>query len=250
MDKSETENTNKLIYGRNAVAEAIRANRGVEKLLLQKNIEGEGKKLYSLAKKEKIPVQTVPKIVLDKECRGGAHQGVAAVVADYEYSDLDSILKAAADRNEPPFVVALDGIEDPGNLGAILRSADGAGVHGVLIPKKRAVSVTAAVVKASAGAAAHIRVARVPGIKAAVDELKERGLWIYGMDVDGSPYHDVEFDGGVCIVIGSEGKGMSRIVREACDFLVSIPMKGRIGSLNASAAAAVVLFEVSGRWRN
>ena len=245
----DTESTSKLIYGRNAVTEAIRANRKVEKLMLQKNIEGEGKKLFALAKKAGIPVQAVPKVALDKECGGGMHQGVAAVITDYEYSDIDSILALAASRNEPPFVLALDGIEDPGNLGAILRSAEGAGVHGVIIQKHRAVSVNATVMKTSAGAAAHIKVARAPGIRAAVVELKEKGLWIYGLDMEGSPYQDTKFDGGVCLVIGSEGKGMSRIVRESCDFLVSIPMKGRIGSLNASVAASVVLFEVSTRWR-
>ena len=187
----------KLIYGRNAVAEAIRANKGVEKLLLQRNIENEGKKFFALAKKENIPVQAVPKVVLDKECGGGAHQGVAAVIADYEYSDIDSILELAAGRNEPPFVVALDGIEDPGNLGAILRSAEGAGAHGVLIPKHRAVPVNATVMKTSAGAAAYIKVARVSGIKTAVDELKEKGLWIYGLDMEGSSFKEVKFDGGL-----------------------------------------------------
>ena len=229
--------------------EAIRANKGIEKLLIQKGIEGEGKKLYSLAKKANIPVQTVPGIALDRECGGGAHQGVAAIIVDYDYSDIDSILRLAKSRNEPPFVMALDGIEDPGNLGAVIRSAECAGVHGVIIPKHRAAQVNATVMKASAGAAAHIKVARVPGIKAALQELKEKGFWIFGLDVEGRPYTEVSFDGAVCLVIGSEGQGMSRIVREACDFLVSIPMKGRIGSLNASAAAAVVLFEVSTKWR-
>jgi len=239
----------KLIYGRNAVNEAIRAEAGVEKLMMQKNIEGEGKKLFALAKKARIPVQILPKIALDKECGGAAHQGVAAIITDYSYSDIDSMLKAAAEKGETPFIVALDGIEDPQNLGAVLRSAEGAGAHGVLIPKQRAAKVTGAVMKVSAGAAAYIKVAKVPGIKAALDELKEKGLWIYGLDPDGEPYSGMDFGGGVCLVIGSEGQGMSRIVREGCDFLVSIPMKGRIGSLNASAAAAVVLFEVSSRWR-
>ena len=239
----------KIIYGRNAVAEAIRADAGVEKLILQQNIEGEGKKLFSLAKKVGIPVQTVPKIVLDKECGGAAHQGAMAVVTDYAYSDIDSILAASAEKREPPFIVALDGIEDPHNLGAIIRSAEGAGAHGVLIPKHRAVSVNATVMKTSAGAASYMKVARVRGMKAALDELKEKGLWVYGLDMGGVPYREVKFDGGLCLVIGSEGKGMSRIVREACDFLVSVPLKGRIGSLNASAAAAVVLFEVSTKWR-
>ena len=250
-------NIGKLIYGRNAVAEAIRAGSGVEKLLIQKNIEGEGKKLFALAKKAKIPVQVVPKFVLDKECgtdnpegRGtGAHQGVAAIINDYIYSDIESIFDAAASLGEPPFIVALDSIEDPHNLGAIIRSAEGAGVHGVLIPKQRSASVNATVMKTSAGAAAYMKVAKVPGIKTALDELKEKGLWIYGLDAEGGPYHDMKFDGGVCLVIGSEGSGLSRIVRETCDFLVAVPMKGQIGSLNASAAAAVVLFEVSSKWR-
>jgi len=239
----------RIIYGRNAVNEAVRSGAGIEKIMMQKNIEGEGKKLFALAKKAKIPVQTVPKFALDKECGGAAHQGVAAVVTDYQYSDIDSMLAEAAAKGEPPFIVALDGIEDPQNLGAILRSSEGAGAHGVIIPKQRAAPVTGAVVKASAGAAAYIKVAKVPGIKAALDELKEKGLWIYGLDTDGDPYNGLDFGGGVCLVIGSEGQGMSRIVRESCDFLVGIPMKGHIGSLNASASAAVVLFEVSTKWR-
>ena len=241
--------TSKLIYGRNAVKEAILAEKGIEKILMQQNIEGEGKKLYALAKKAKIPVQTVPKYALDKECGGAAHQGVAAIVTDYVYSDLDAMLAAAGKRGEQPFILALDGIEDPQNLGAVIRSAEGAGAHGVLIPKHRAASVTGAVMKASAGAAAHMKVAKVSGIKAALDELKEKGLWVYGLDTEGSPYHEVDFGGGVCLVIGSEGSGLSRLVKESCDFLVSIPMSGRMSSLNASAAAAVVLFEVRTRWR-
>jgi len=243
------DDTSKLIYGRNAVAEAIRAGAGVEKIIMQKNIEGEGKKLFALAKKAKIPVQTVPKFALDKECGGAAHQGVAAVITDYRYSDIDSMFAAAAAKGEPPLIIALDGVEDPQNLGAILRSCEGAGAHGVIIPKQRAASVTGAVMKASAGAAAYIKVAKVPGIQAALKELKEKGLWIYGLDPEGSPYHGLDYSGGICLVIGSEGRGMSRLVRESCDFLASIPMKGRIGSLNASAAAAVVLFEVSTKWR-
>ena len=239
----------KMIYGRNAVTEAIRAGAGVEKILIQKNIEGEGKKLFSLAKNAKIQIQPVSKFVLDKETGGASHQGVAAVITNYEYSDIDTMLAGAAARGESPFIVALDGIEDPQNLGAILRSAEGAGAHGVLIPKHRAASVNGIVMKTSAGAAAYIKVAKVTGMKAAIEELKEKGLWIYGLDMEGSHYRDIDFSGGICLVIGSEAQGMSRIVREGCDFLVSIPMKGRISSLNASAAAAVVLFEVSSKWR-
>jgi 23S rRNA (guanosine2251-2'-O)-methyltransferase len=239
----------KLIYGRNAVAEAIRSGAGIEKIMIQKDIEGEGKKLFALAKKARIHVQVVPKHALDKDSGGAAHQGVAAIITEYEYSSLEEMLSAASAKGETPLIVALDGIEDPQNLGAIIRSCEGAGAHGVLIPKQRAASVTGAVMKASAGAAAYMKVAKVPGIKAALDELKEKGLWIYGLDVTGKPYGEVDFGGGVCLVIGSEGQGMSRIVRETCDFLVSIPMMGRVGSLNASAAAAVVLFEVRTKWR-
>jgi len=239
----------RLVYGRNAVTEAIRAGAGVEKLLLQKNIEGEGKKLFALAKKAKIPVQTIPKFALDKECGGAAHQGVAAIVTEYKYSDPEAMLAAAAERGEPPFIVALDGIEDPQNLGAIIRSAEGAGAHGVLIPKNRSASVNGVVMKTSAGAAAHMKIAKVSGVKAALDELKEKGLWIYGLDMGGRNYRELDFSGGVCLVIGSEGQGLSRLIREDCDFLASIPLKGHISSLNASAAAAVVLFEVSAKWR-
>jgi 23S rRNA (guanosine2251-2'-O)-methyltransferase len=236
-----------VIYGRNAVTEAIKSGGGVEKLLLQKNVEGEGKRIFALAKKARIPVQAVPKFVLDKETGGAAHQGVAAVVTDYVYSDLEDILGEARARGERPFVVVLDGIEDPHNLGAIIRSAEGAGVHGVVIPRQRAASVNGTVMKTSAGAAAYMKVAKVGGVKAALDELKEKGLWIYGLDMAGASYRGQDFDGGVCLVIGAEGSGLSRIVREACDFLVSVPMRGRMGSLNASAAAAVVLFEIAGR---
>ena len=243
-DKDEV---SKVIYGRNAVTEAIKSGAGIEKLLIQKNVEGEGKRIFALAKKAKIPVQAVPRFVLDKETGGAAHQGVAAVVTDYVYSDLESILGEAKARGEKPFIVVLDGIEDPHNLGAIIRSADGAGAHGVIIPKHRAASVNGTVMKTSAGAAAYMKVAKVGGVKAALDELKEHGLWIYGLDMDGKSYRECDFDGGVCLVIGAEGSGLSRIVRETCDFIVSIPMRGHMESLNASAAAAVVLFEIAGR---
>ncbi|GHU61581.1 hypothetical protein AGMMS49983_01540 [Clostridia bacterium] len=237
----------KMIYGRNAVTEAIKSEAGIEKLLIQKNVEGEGKRIFAMAKKARIPVQAVPRFVLDKETGGAAHQGVAAIIADYVYSSLDAILAEAEARGEAPFVVVLDGIEDPHNLGAIIRSAEGAGVHGVIIPKQRAASVNGTVMKTSAGAAAYMKVAKVGGVKAALDELKEKGLWIYGLDMDGQSYRGQDFGGGVCLVIGAEGNGLSRLVRETCDFLVSIPMRGKMESLNVSAAAAVVLFEVAGR---
>jgi len=204
-------------------------------------------KIFSMAKKAKVPVQIVPKFSLDKETAGGAHQGVVAWITDYAYSDLDAMLAAAQERGEPPFLLALDGVEDPHNLGAILRSAEGAGVHGVVIPKNRAASVNATVMKVSAGAAAHMRVARVTNLSAALADIKARGVWVYGLDMDGTSCRDADFGGGICLVAGSEGSGLSRIVREGCDFLVSIPMHGKLNSLNVSNAAAIVLFEVAAR---
>jgi len=238
-----------LIYGRNAVMEAISSGGSIEKLMLQKNITGEGKKLFALAKKAKIPVQPVPKFVLDKETGGAAHQGVAAYISDYEYSDMDAILALAKRKGERPFLLLLDGIEDPHNLGAILRSAECAGVHGVLIPKNRAAQVNGTVVKTSAGATAHIKIARITNPAQTLKELKEKSLWVFGLDMDGTPYKEADFsgDGGIVLVIGSEGAGLSRIVKETCDFLVSIPMRGKISSLNASVAAAVVMFEAAER---
>jgi 23S rRNA (guanosine2251-2'-O)-methyltransferase len=240
-----------MIYGRNAVTEAIRAEAGIEKIIIQKNIEGEGRKIFALAKKAKIPVQPVPRFVLDKETGGAAHQGVAAYVTEYEYTDLAAMLGAAREAGEPPFLVLLDGIEDPQNLGAILRSCEGAGVHGVLIPKHRAASVNGTVMKVSAGAAAFVRVARITNAAATLKELQEKGLWVFGLDMGGAPYREADYggSGGVCLVVGSEGGGISRLVRESCDFLVRIPMHGRVGSLNASNAAAVVLFEIASRPR-
>lgn len=244
--KNEREN---LIYGRNAVTEAIRGGLGAEKILIQQNIEGEGKKVFALAKKAGIPVQAVPRFVLDKETGGAAHQGVVAYTTEFAYAELLDLYDAACAAGEAPFLLALDGIEDPHNLGSILRSAEGAGVHGVVIPKHRAASVTAAVMKVSAGAAAHIKVARVPNLTAALADMKGHGVWIFGLEADGSPYREADYggSGGLCLVIGSEGAGVSRLVREACDFLIAIPMHGQIGSLNAGSAAAVALFEIAAR---
>ncbi|MDR1272484.1 MAG: 23S rRNA (guanosine(2251)-2'-O)-methyltransferase RlmB [Clostridiales Family XIII bacterium] len=234
-----------LIYGRNPVTEAIASGAGIEKILIQRNIEGAGKKIFSLAKKAGIAVQGVDKAALDRITGGVSHQGVAAYVSGFEYSDIESMLYLAESRGEKPFIAVLDGIEDPHNLGAIIRSAEGAGIHGVVIHKSRAVSMTPAAVKASAGASAHMKVARVANIKAALNTLQGKGLWVYGLDMGGKPYKEVDYTGGTALVVGSEGSGMSRLVKETCDVLVSIPMKGKVGSLNASNAAAIVFFEAA-----
>jgi 23S rRNA (guanosine2251-2'-O)-methyltransferase len=236
---------NFLIFGRNPVIEAIETGTDIDKILIQKNIEGAGKKAFALAKKAKIPVQIADKFVLDKTAGGGAHQGVIAFLAEYTYASLDDILSLAESRAEKPFLVLLDGIEDPHNLGAIIRSAECAGAHGVVIPNRRSAAVTGSVMKASAGAALYLPVARVPNMASAIDVLKDRGVWIYGLDMNGENYTDRDYDGAAALVVGSEGQGISRIVREKCDFVLSIPMRGKTGSLNASNAAAIALFEMS-----
>jgi 23S rRNA (guanosine2251-2'-O)-methyltransferase len=182
---------------------------------------------------------------LDEMSVTGAHQGVIAAAAVKEYCTVEDILNTARERGEEPFIVICDEISDPNNMGAIIRSAEGAGAHGVIIPKRRSAGLTATVDKASAGAAEHIPVARVANMAAALRELKEKGLWIYGTAADGaSPLWETDLTGPLCLVIGSEGDGMSRVVSEQCDFRVAIPMRGKIGSLNASISAAVVMYEV------
>ena len=234
------------IYGRNAVMEAIKSGSPIEKIMIQKNIEGSGKKIFSMAKSAGLNVQSVDKVVLDKVASSGAHQGVVAIVSEFDYSSVEEILAKAAKKEKSPFVIVLDGIEDPHNLGAIIRSAEGAGVDGIIIPKNRAASVNGTVIKVSAGATAYMPVAKVSNIANTLSELKSNGIWAYGLDMDGTSYKETDYEGGgVALVIGSEGNGMSRIVKEACDIIVSIPMYGQINSLNASNAAAIVMYEVA-----
>ncbi|MDR0885411.1 MAG: 23S rRNA (guanosine(2251)-2'-O)-methyltransferase RlmB [Clostridiales Family XIII bacterium] len=233
-----------IIYGRNAVLEAIKSGQGIESVLIQKGIEGSGKVIYAEAKKRDLKITSVNKDVLDNKTQSGGHQGVMAYMSDFVYSSIDDIIAVAAEREERPFIVLLDGIEDPHNLGAIIRSAEGAGVHGIIIPKNRSASVTDTVVKVSAGASMYMKVARVTSTPKAIDELKDKGFWIYGLDMDGQSYKEVKIDTAVGLVIGSEGNGMSRIVREKCDFVLSIPMRGKVSSLNASNAAAIVMYEL------
>jgi 23S rRNA (guanosine2251-2'-O)-methyltransferase len=230
-----------VIYGRNPVLEALTSGTQIEKILIQKNIEGSGKKVYALAKKAGVPLIAVDKHALDRVC-SGAHQGVAAYLAEYEYRTVEEILAIAEARGEKPFLLLLDGIEDPHNLGAIIRSAEGAGVHGILIPKRRAVSVTGAVIKVSAGAAIHMAVARVGNLTQEIDKLREAGIWVYGLDMNGTDYRAAGFSGAAALVVGAEGKGLSHLVREHCDEVISIPMRGKIASLNASNAAAIALY--------
>ena len=234
-----------IIEGRNAVIEALRAGRLIDKIYIQK---GETDKtlghIASKARDAGVVVVDADRRKLDNMSRTHAHQGVIALAALREYCSVQDILEIASERGEPPFVIVCDEISDPHNLGAIIRTAEAAGVHGIVIPKRRSAGVTSIVDKTSAGAVEHMAVARVANLSSAIKDLKDAGLWIYGTAAEGSsPLWKTDLTGPICLVIGSEGDGVGRLVRENCDFLVSIPMKGKVSSLNASAAAAVLIYE-------
>lgn len=233
-----------VIIGRNPVMEAIKSGRQIEKILMQKDGEGSIRKIASMARERKILIQYVDRAALDKLCPGRPHQGIAAFTAAHDYCELEDILEAAREKGEDPFVILLDGLEDPHNLGAIMRTADAAGAHGIVIPGRRAVGLTETVAKSSAGAIEYVPVAKVGNIVSAMEKLKEAGLWIAACDMGGQRCFDAELTGPVGIVVGGEGQGVSRLVREKCDFVLSIPMKGKISSLNASNAAAILMYEV------
>ncbi len=243
FDREREENPN-LIIGRNPVAEAVKSGRTIDKILMQRDGEGSIKKIASMARERGLQIQYVEKIALDRLCPGRPHQGVAAMAAVHDYADLSRVLERAGSLGEDPFVILLDGLEDPHNLGAILRSAEGAGAHAVVIPSRRAVGLTETVAKASAGAIEYVPVAKAGNLARTIEELKEKGLWVTGLDMEGIPYSQASLKGPVALVVGGEGGGLSRLIREKCDQVVSIPMKGKINSLNASNAAAVLLFEV------
>ncbi|GAB4273073.1 23S rRNA (guanosine(2251)-2'-O)-methyltransferase RlmB [Thermincola ferriacetica] len=232
-----------IIYGRNPVIEALKAERPINKILLQHGTTRAGD-ILNLARQRKITVQEADKRSLDKLVQGN-HQGVIALVAMKAYADIDDILKTAQEKGEDPFILLLDELEDPHNLGAIIRTADAVGIHGVVIPRRRAVGITPAVVKASAGAVEYVSVCRVTNLAQTIEYLKEKGCWVVGADA-AAPQNlwQADLQGPLALVIGSEGKGISRLVREKCDFLVRLPMQGKIGSLNASVAAAVLCYEV------
>ncbi len=234
------------IVGRNPVIEILKTNRKIEKLyILKGELKGSINKIMGIAKEKNIVVQYVNKNKLDKLSNGGVHQGVVALVSPYEYSSIDEIFNRAKELKEDPFVVLLDEIEDPHNLGSIVRSAECAGVHGIIIPKRRSATVNHTVVKTSAGATEHIHISKVTNMTDTIKELKERGLWIYGADMLGENYYfNTDMKGPLGLVIGNEGKGISRLVKDNCDFLVRIPTLGNISSLNASNAASIILYEI------
>ena len=235
-----------LIIGRNPIMEALKADRELNQLFVARGERsGSIGKIIALAKQKGIPIKETDAKKLDYMSGGGVHQGVAAFCAAHDYSTLEDIFALAEQRNEPPFIIICDEIEDPHNLGAIIRTADAVGAHGVVVPKRRSAALTGIVAKSSAGALEYVKVARVTNLAAALEQMKQKNVWLYCSDMDGEDYKKVDYAGGVGLVIGSEGKGVSRLIREKCDFVVSLPMKGKINSLNASVAAAVLMYAVA-----
>lgn len=240
----EEYNENQL-EGRNAVFELLKSGRDVEKILVQSgNIEGSIKRIVAQAAEKGMIIQEVSRRKLDEISQTKNHQGIIALASAYQYAEVEQLLERAREKKESPFFIILDEITDPHNLGAVLRSAECAGAHGVIIPKRRSVGLNAVVGKTSAGAVEYIPVARVTNIVKTMEYLKKEGLWIACADMDGIDYFDSDLKGAIAIVIGSEGKGVSRLVKENCDFTVSIPMYGKISSLNASVAAGLLMYEV------
>ncbi len=244
MNEEKREKGSDIIAGRNPVSEALRSGRAIESILIAKGeLSGSIKVIAAKAKEKHIPIKEVDHKKLDFLCGGATHQGIAAIAAIKEYSTVDDIFALAQSRGEKPFIIVLDEIEDPHNLGAIIRTAECAGAHGIIIPKRRAAGLSYAVGKASAGAYEYVPVARVTNIPAVLDELKEKGCWIYGADMNGETYCSSDLKGACALVIGSEGNGIGRLVREKCDIILSVPMCGKINSLNASVAAGILMYE-------
>lgn len=240
----ETPEERGLIVGRNPVIEALKADKLIDLIFVNPEAEGSVKLIIKLARDKNIPIKQVSEQKLSNMCDGMSHQGVIAMGACAEYKTPEELLDIAREKGEDPFLIICDEIEDPHNLGAIIRTAETAGAHGVIIPKRRSASLNQTVFKTSAGAASWLPVARVANIAQTIDTLKKNGVWIYGTDGSGTNYTDERLDGAIALVIGSEGYGMSRLAREKCDGLLSLPMKGKITSLNASVAAGIFMYEV------
>jgi len=250
-DDFEDESQNEgLVVGRNAVRELLKSGRDIDKIFVQRGErEGSIVVLTAEAASRHIPLVEVDKIKLEKMTGGAAHQGIVAIASEKQYSTVDEILEIARERGEKPLVVISDGITDPYNLGAMIRCAEGAGAHGIIIPKRRAVGLTPAVTKSSAGAIEHMAIAKVSNIAQTIEELKEKGLWVFAAEAGGDAYYDTDFNCAAAIVFGSEGNGVSNIVKEKSDYITSIPMYGHVNSLNVSTAAAVILSEVARQQR-
>lgn len=245
-DKMGNEMESDLIIGRNPVMEALKAGREIDTLYVSKGErQGSVGKIISMCRDAGIIVKDTDPKKLDFMCGNQNHQGVIARVAAHAYSSIDDIFARAEAKGESPFIIICDEIEDPHNLGAIIRTAECAGAHGIIIPKRRNATLNFTVAKTSAGALEYMPVARVSNLATTIDELKERGVWIYGTDMDGDVWCKTDLRGAIALVVGSEGNGMGRLIREKCDFVLSLPMRGEINSLNASVAAGIVMYEVS-----
>jgi len=243
---NEREQEKDVIFGRNSVAEAIKSGRPIDSVMVARgDRSGSIPKIVADAKKQGIVIKEVDSKKLDFVCGHNNHQGIAAFAAIKEYSTIEDIFAVAEERDEPPFIIICDEIEDPHNLGAIIRTAEAAGAHGVIIPKRRSASLSFTVAKTSAGAVEFMHVARVTNIPQTIEDLKKRGVWVYCADMDGEPFYKSNLKGAIALVIGSEGNGVGRLVKEKCDVTLSMPMKGKINSLNASVAAGILMYEVS-----
>ncbi len=233
-----------IVIGRNGVLELLKSGRAVESILLASgDHQGSIPRIAAMAKEAGIPVKEASPAKLDSMCGRQNHQGVIAITGAAAYAELEDIYKKAGDS--PLFVIIADDITDPHNLGAIIRTAEAAGAHGIIIPKRGGVGLTVTVAKTSAGAVEHLPVVRVPNLAATVEQLKKQGVWVYGTDMEGQCWCEIDYTGPVALVVGSEGKGMSRLLTEKCDFIASLPMYGEVGSLNASVAAGIVMYEIA-----
>lgn len=248
MEQSKKNNSfnENAVAGRNAVMELLRSGRPIDRILMEKGKrEGSLSVIVAKAAQQGIPIKDVAREKLDAMCPGTNHQGVAAIAAMTEYCSVDDLLKSAEQKGEKPFIIVCDGIEDPHNLGAIIRTAECCGAHGVIIAKNRCCGVNYAVSKAACGATEYMPIARVANIPSAIDLLKKAGVWVYAADMDGTDYRKQDFSGAAALVVGSEGNGVSRLVKEKCDVTVSLPMRGHITSLNASVAAGVLMYAIA-----
>lgn len=246
IENNQVEEREDIVIGRNAVIEALKGERTIETLYIANSkLEGSINAIVSMAKEKRIIIKEVDKRKLDSMCDGAVHQGVIAKVTPFKYSEVSDILALAEEKNEPPFIVILDEVEDPHNLGSIARTAELFGVHGIIIPKRRSASVSATVYKSSVGAIEHVKIAKVTNLNATIEELKEKGIWVYGADIRAEEYsYQVDFSGPCAIIIGNEGKGISKLTVQKCDKLIKIPMVGKINSLNASVAGGIMMYEV------
>ncbi|MEG1887374.1 MAG: 23S rRNA (guanosine(2251)-2'-O)-methyltransferase RlmB [Oscillospiraceae bacterium] len=245
MEQNEIIINENIIAGRNAVSEALRSGREIDRLLVvHGTTQGATSALVAKAKQKGILIKEVASQKLDFLCGDAVHQGIAVVIASHNYCEVDDILNFAKEKNQPPFIIICDEIEDPHNLGAIIRTAEAAGAHGIIIPKRRSASLNATVAKAASGALEYMHVARVTNLVSVIEDLKKQGVWIYAADMDGESWCGTALDGSLALVIGSEGQGVGTLVKKNCDAVISLPMMGEINSLNASVAAGVLMYEV------